>query len=250
MWLFRWASPSTLSCGNAQGFAFVHLACQHLIFIKFLIYGLCYDRAASYFNLIFLLTECFMLPDWIFHLYIAFVILFYPFVEFSESLFFSFLFAPWIHQFFSCAGPFFFTPNCGASSLGLCTSLWSSLHRGITLNSLNPFKGPFYSQHLGLKNFFWWSLYQPLQAPCLNCVLLFSYMVDSSRGMTHFLILGSSEIGIITHIRNSSHHIHFFRFFCFLALPSQSSNSFSYFRNSTPFSFFFFFGHATRLVGS
>ena len=43
----------------------------------------------------------YLLSDWIFHLYVAFVVSFYPFVEFPEGLFFNLsseliFFLPWI----------------------------------------------------------------------------------------------------------------------------------------------------------
>lgn len=155
MGLFRWASPSTLSCGDARGLAFVHLACQHLVFTKFLICGLCYDRAVSCFNFLFLVTErlTIMLPDRVFHLHVAFLSsCFIPLWSFLKAFFSPFHLLPEFINFF---------PVLDLSSLPLTAMppAWASVlpsghHRGITLNSLNPFKGPFCSQHLGLHIFF------------------------------------------------------------------------------------------------
>lgn len=119
----------------------------YIIFIKFLIYGPCYDRAVF----IFLGTE---------HLIIAVIWLDFPSVCCFCHLILSlcgiswrpfFLFVLWT---LFCTESFFFIPDCGASNLGPCTSLWSSLHRGI--------KGPFYPQHLR-PNFF--SPDDPLSVP-------------------------------------------------------------------------------------
>ena len=120
-----------------------------------------------------------------------------------DSLKTFFLFAPWIYWFFFSVLDLLssFSSSCGVSSLGLYASLWSSFRIGIAL------KGPSILIIRPHSFLMIPVLTPPVLVPKLCSVALFSYMVDSSHGITHF-IFWRSEIEIITPISNSSHLIY------------------------------------------